>query len=355
LPQTARKPPDRPKPDVRRPPPDGQTRSTVDIGLGIAQISPVASQADTRSRRLRVLGQTAPAPADAQPRHPPWIRARLPSGQAYFELRHRVHALGLHTVCESASCPNVGECWSQRSLTIMILGALCTRSCKFCDVPTGRPLPPDPGEPERVAAMLAELGLDHAVLTCVTRDDLPDGGAAHWAATIQAVRSACPALVLEALVSDFKGDTRNVDMVLDAGPDIFAHNLETVPRLARQVRVQASVERSLAVLRHASTRGALTKSGLMLGLGETLDEVRATLHELREAGVAIVTLGQYLRPSRQHVPVERHVTPDEFLALKQEAQAMGFAHVESGPLVRSSYHAANQRALVEERRLRAAR
>ena len=305
------------------------------------------STVDTRSRRLRVLGQAKPAENDTPLRHPPWIRARLPTGQTYLDLRHRVHALGLHTVCESASCPNVGECWSQRSLTIMILGGLCTRSCKFCDVPTGKPLPPDPHEPERVATILAELGLDHTVITCVTRDDLPDGGAAHWAATIRAVKAACPTMTLEALVSDFKGDTRNVDVVLEADPDVFAHNLETVPRLSRQVRVQANVDRSLCVLRHASTRGALTKSGLMLGLGETLDEVRDTMRQVRAVGVEILTLGQYLRPSRQHLAVERHVTPDEFRGLQEEALAMGFSHVESGPLVRSSYHAANQRELVE--------
>ena len=325
-------------------------RSAIDFRVRIAQISPVRSTVDTRSRRLRVLGQPTPPAPDASPRHPPWIRAKLPSGQVYFDLRSRVHALGLHTVCESASCPNVGECWSEKSLTIMILGALCTRSCKFCDVPTGRPLPPDPAEPERVATILAELGLAHAVITCVTRDDLDDGGAAHWAATLRAVRSRCPSMVLEALVSDFKGDTLAVDTVLAAGPDVFAHNLETVPRLSRQVRVQANVERSLLVLDHASRRGALTKSGLMLGLGESLDEVRAVMRDLRQAGVEILTLGQYLRPSRQHLSVERHVTPDEFAELKNEALALGFAHVESGPLVRSSYHASNQHELVLARR-----
>jgi len=272
----------------------------------------------------------------------------LPSGKTFFDLRHRVHELGLHTVCESASCPNMGECWNEKSLTIMILGGLCTRSCKFCDVPTGKPLPPDPDEPTRVAAMLAELGLDHTVITCVTRDDLSDGGAAHWAATIRAVKERCPTTVLEALVSDFKGDTAAVDVVLDAKPDVFAHNLETVPRLARQVRVQASVERSLAVLGHAHARRALTKSGLMLGLGETLDEVREVMRDLRAAGVAILTLGQYLRPSRQHLPIARHVTPDEFAQLKEEALALGFEHVESGPLVRSSYHAASQHGLVQK-------
>jgi lipoyl synthase len=315
----------------------------------------VSNTVDTRSRRLRVLGQPERPVPDARPRHPPWIRAKLPTGQVYFELRERVHALGLHTVCESASCPNVGECWSAKALTIMILGGLCTRSCKFCDVPTGRPLPPDPTEPERVATILAELGLAHAVITCVTRDDLPDGGAAHWAATLRAVRARCPAMVLEALVSDFKGDTAAVDVVLDAGPDVFAHNLETVPRLSRQVRVQASVERSLLVLHHARQRGALTKSGLMLGLGESLDEVRDTMQMLRAAGVEILTLGQYLRPSRQHLPVERHLTPDEFRQLKDEALALGFAHVESGPLVRSSYHAADQHELVERWRRAATR
>jgi lipoic acid synthetase len=304
---------------------------------------------DTRSRRLRVLGQTEPPAAerDERPHHPPWIRARLPTGPVYFDLRQRVHALGLHTVCESASCPNMGECWNAKSLTIMILGGLCTRSCKFCDVPTGKPLPPDPDEPARVAAILAELGLAHTVITCVTRDDLADGGAAHWAATIRAVKERCPSMVLEVLVSDFKGDTSAVDVVLAAGPDVFAHNLETVPRLARQVRVQASVERSLAILAHAQARGALTKSGLMLGLGESLDEVREVMRDLRKAGVAILTLGQYLRPSRQHLSVERHATPDEFCQLKDEGLAMGFAHVESGPLVRSSYHASNQHDLVQ--------
>jgi lipoic acid synthetase len=308
---------------------------------------------DTRSRRLRVLGQPVPASSQAEdhPHHPAWIRARLPSGQVYFDLRRRVHALGLHTVCESASCPNLGECWSAKSLTLMILGGLCTRSCKFCDVPTGKPLPPDPDEPGRVATMLAELDLAHAVITCVTRDDLDDGGAAHWAATIHAVKARCPDLVLEALVSDFKGDTNAADVVLDASPDIFAHNLETVPRLARQVRVQASIERSLAILSHARRRGALTKSGLMLGLGESLDEIRATMRDLRDAGVEILTLGQYLRPSRQHLAVERYVTPAEFDQLKQEGLAMGFRHIESGPLVRSSYHASNQHALVARRRM----
>jgi lipoic acid synthetase len=189
---------------------------------------------------------------------------KMPSGDVFFDLKKRVAELGLHTVCESASCPNIGECWNRQSLTIMILGGICTRSCQFCDVPTGRPEPADPGEPERVATMLGELGLRHTVITCVDRDDLKDGGAAHWAETIRACKRRAPEMVLEVLTGDFKGDTGAVDTVLAAGPDVFAHNLETVPRLSRQVRVQASYARSYAILRHAKARGAITKTGLML-------------------------------------------------------------------------------------------
>ncbi len=310
---------------------------------------------DTRSRRLRVLGGGEPGRERAvaegsPPRHPDWIRMKMPAGHVFFDLRERVRALGLHTVCESASCPNIGECWNRKALTIMILGGICTRSCQFCDVPTGRPQPPDPGEPERVATMLGELGLRHTVITCVDRDDLPDGGAAHWAATIRAVKRRAPDMVLEVLTGDFRGDPAAVDTVLAAGPDVFAHNLETVPRLSRQVRVQASYPRSYAILRHAKQRGAITKTGLMLGLGESLDEVRQVLGELREIGVDILTLGQYLRPSRSHLAVDRYVPPVEFAALGAEARALGFPHVESGPLVRSSYHADGQRDIVRELR-----
>jgi lipoic acid synthetase len=306
---------------------------------------------ETRSRRLRVI-KDPDGPVGEVMVHeplapkPPWIRAKLPSGEVFFDLRRRVKELQLHTVCESASCPNIGECWNRQSLTIMILGGICTRSCQFCDVPTGRPLAPDADEPTRVATILAELGLRHTVITCVDRDDLKDGGAAHWAATIRAVKAAAPDLVLEVLTGDFKGDTGAVDVVLAAGPDVFAHNLETVPRLSRQVRVQASYARSYAILRHAKTRGAITKTGLMLGLGEELGEVRQVLGELREIGVDILTLGQYLRPSRGHLPVARFVTPEEFVALKAEALELGFPHVEAGPMVRSSYHADGQRDIV---------
>jgi lipoic acid synthetase len=312
---------------------------------------------ETRSGKLRILQaerEAAPASetrgavarAARLPPKPDWIRMKMPAGETFFDLKRRVAELGLHTVCESASCPNIGECWNRRSLTIMILGGTCTRSCQFCDVPTGRPLPPDPAEPMRVAMMLGELGLRHTVVTCVDRDDLPDGGAAHWAATIRAIKARSPEMVLEVLTSDFKGDAGAVDIVLAAGPDVFAHNLETVPRLSRQVRVQASYARSYAVLRHAKTRGAITKTGLMLGLGEEPDEVREVMRELREIGVDILTLGQYLRPSPKHLAVARFAPPEEFAALKADALALGFPHVESGPMVRSSYHADGQRDIV---------
>jgi lipoic acid synthetase len=299
------------------------------------------------ARHLPVLGNSEPEP---RPRHPAWIKARLPSGKTFFEVRDLVHSQRLHTVCESASCPNIGECWSRRAITIMILGNICTRSCQFCDVPTGRPLPPDPDEPRRVALALKELGLRHTVITCVDRDDLKDGGAAHWAETIRQVRAHCDGMTLEVLTGDFKGNTDDVDTVLAAGPDVFAHNLETVPRLSRQVRVQASYPRSYKILAHAKSRGAVTKTGLMLGLGESIDEVRQVLRELASLGIDIVTMGQYLRPSKNHLPIARYVTPDEFAELAQEARSLGIPHVESGPLVRSSYHADGQAELVRSLR-----
>jgi lipoyl synthase len=286
-------------------------------------------------------------------RHPEWIRAVLPSKPEYFELRAMVKELQLHTVCESASCPNIGECWTRRALTIMILGDICTRSCRFCDVTTGRPRPPDPDEPRRVAEMLGRLQLEHTVITCVDRDDLPDFGAAHWAETIRRVRESCPAMTLEVLVGDFKGNTCHADIVLDADPDVFAHNLETVPRLSRQVRVQASYPRSYKILEHARRRDAVTKTGLMLGLGETTDEVQAVIRELAGLGLDILTLGQYLAPSvdrSRHLPIERYVHPTEFAELEAFARDAGITHVVSGPLVRSSYHADGQAALVRSLR-----
>jgi lipoic acid synthetase len=286
------------------------------------------------------------APSEPHRRHPPWIKATLPTKPAFFELRSMVKELQLHTVCESASCPNIGECWTRKALTVMILGDICTRSCRFCDVTTGRPKPADPDEPRRVAEMLSRLNLEHTVITCVDRDDLEDFGAAHWAETITRVKAACPAMTLEILAGDFKGRTELVDVVLDADPDVFAHNLETVPRLSRQVRVQASYPRSYKILEHARERGAVTKTGLMLGLGETIEEVHEVVDELAGLGVDILTLGQYLAPSKQHLQIERYVHPDEFAALETYALAAGIRHVVAGPLVRSSYHADGQAALV---------
>jgi lipoyl synthase len=306
-----------------------------------------------RVRLPVVTGSSAPAEGAPRRRHPEWIRVPMPTKPTFFEVKAMVKAAGLHTVCESASCPNIGECWSRRALTIMILGDICTRSCRFCDVTTGRPLPPDPDEPRRVADMLASLALEHTVITCVDRDDLPDFGGAHWAETIRRVKEACPEMTLEVLVGDFKGRTDHADIVLDAAPDVFAHNLETVPRLSRQVRVQASYPRSYRILEHARRRGAITKTGLMLGLGETVDEIHEVLRDVAALGVDIITLGQYLQPSKQHLPVERYVHPDEFAGLREAALALGIPHVESGPLVRSSYHADGQADLV--RRLRDAR
>jgi lipoic acid synthetase len=291
---------------------------------------------------LPVVGQEKPKGR----RHPEWIKVRLPTKPTFFEVQKLVREQKLHTVCESASCPNIGECWSRRALTIMILGDICTRSCRFCDVTTGRPLPPDPDEPRRVAETLSHLGLEHTVITCVDRDDLADGGAAHWAETIRRVKAACPAMTLEVLTGDFKGDTALVDVVLAAEPDVFAHNLETVPRLSRQDRVQPSYQRSYAILEHARGRGAVTKTGLMLGLGEETGEVHEVLREVAAIGVDIVTLGQYLSPSAKHLPIARYATPDEFEQLKSFALELGIPHVESGPLVRSSYHADGQAEMV---------
>ena len=295
---------------------------------------------------LPVVGQEGASPRPRGRRHPEWIKVKLPTAPTFFEVQRLVREQKLHTVCESASCPNIGECWSRRALTIMILGDICTRSCRFCDVTTGRPLPPDPDEPRRVAETLAHLGLEHTVVTCVDRDDLADGGAAHWAETIRRIKEACPQMSLEVLTGDFKGQTELCDVVLAADPDVFAHNLETVPRLSRQVRVQASYPRSYKILEHARKRDAVTKTGLMLGLGETRDEVEAVLRELAGLGVEILTLGQYLSPSKEHLAIERYVHPTEFVELEQLAREAGITHVVAGPLVRSSYHADGQAALV---------
>ena len=274
-------------------------------------------------------------------RHPPWLKVRAPGGPGFAETMATVRELGLHTVCQEARCPNIGECWGHRTATFMLLGDTCTRNCGFCAVTHGRPRAVDPGEPVRVASAIARLGLRHVVVTSVNRDDLPDGGAAHFAATARAIERLVPVCRVEVLVPDFQGNLASVAEVVASPIDVFNHNLETVPRLYRRVRAGARYERSLVVLEAARRRGErlLTKTGLMLGLGETQYELVSVFADLRRIGCDILTLGQYLRPSAEHLPVERYVPPEEFAALRAEALVLGFRHVEAGPLVRSSYHA----------------
>ena len=278
-----------------------------------------------------------PSPAR---RFPPWLRKRIPAQGEAERVRHLLGRLKLHTVCQSAHCPNLCECFAAGTATFMILGDTCTRHCRFCAVGSGPTGPPDPDEPAHVAEGTAELGLRHVVVTSVTRDDLPDGGSGQFAAVIAALREATDA-VIEVLTPDFQGCCDALYRVIDARPDVFNHNVETVPRLYPRVRPEADYARSLEVLRRAHDRDGsiVTKSGLMVGLGEQPDEVRAVLADLRRAGCAALTIGQYLRPSPAHVAVERFVTPDEFDTYRDEAEAMGFAAVASGPFVRSSYHA----------------
>jgi lipoic acid synthetase len=274
---------------------------------------------------------------------PAWLRAPAPVGGNYRDLKRLVEELKLHTVCESAACPNIGDCWNRLTATFMILGNVCTRRCGFCAVQKGAPLEVDYDEPRRVAEACAALGLKFAVITSVNRDDRKDGGAALFALTIRAIRERVPGCGVEVLVPDFQGSHAAMDLVLEAAPDVLNHNTETVPRLYRQVRLGARYERSLDMLAYAKrTRPEIpVKSGLMLGLGETIEEVLGVMRDLRAAGVDILTLGQYLRPSPKHLPILRYVTLDEFADLKKRGYEMGFGHVESGPLVRSSYHAAD--------------
>ena len=274
-------------------------------------------------------------------RHPPWLKVRAPGGPGFAETMATVRELGLHTVCQEARCPNIGECWGHRTATFMLLGDTCTRNCGFCAVTHGRPLAVDPAEPLRVASAVARLGLRHVVVTSVNRDDLADGGAAHFAATARAIKRLLPGCRVEVLVPDFQGNLASVAEVVASPVDVFNHNLETVPRLYRRVRAGARYARSLAVLEaaHGGRDRLLTKTGLMLGLGETQEELASVFRDLRSIGCDILTLGQYLRPSGEHLPVERYVPPEEFTALGAEALALGFRHVEAGPLVRSSYHA----------------
>jgi lipoyl synthase len=272
-------------------------------------------------------------------KRPEWMRVRAHFDDGYLELKQLARGLDLHTVCEEAGCPNIYECWSDRTATFMINGDRCTRACGFCQVDTRKPLALDVDEPQRVADAVAALGLAHAVITCVARDDLPDGGASGFAATVDAIRATSPGTAVELLIADCKGDTASLATIFAARPDILNHNLETVARLQRAVRPSAGYARSLAVLGRARAAGLVTKSGLILGMGETDAEVRAAMADLRSVGVEILTIGQYLRPSADHLPVVKWWHPDEFAALREYGEALGFTHVESGPLVRSSYHA----------------
>ena len=281
-------------------------------------------------------------------RHPDWIKARVPSGDNYHDLKRLLRGLNLNTVCEEAHCPNIGECWDQRTATIMILGDTCTRACGFCAVKTGRPTWFDEDEPRRVAEAIAELGLEHVVVTSVARDDLPDGGAHVFADTIRRLREACPGMGVEVLIPDFNGEEAPLRQVMEARPDILNHNIETVERLQKPVRKRARYARSLGVLANAKRMAGNigyavhTKSSLMVGLGETRQELSQTFRDIRTVDCDILTIGQYLRPSEKHLPLIRYYHPEEFAEMKGEALSLGFKHVESGPLVRSSYHARDQ-------------
>jgi lipoyl synthase len=285
-----------------------------------------------------------PAPLPAHPR-PAWLRVKFFGGPNYQELKRIMRTQGLHTVCESARCPNMGECWEHRTATFMILGNICTRACGFCAVPSGKPLgPPEEDEPLRVAEAAAQMGLRYAVVTSVNRDDQPDGGAGIFARTIHEIRQRVPGCRVEVLIPDFRGDWRALETVMNARPDVVNHNMETVPRLYRRVRKGAVYERSLELLRRAREMESETptKTGMMLGLGESREEVLGAMEEIAAQGTHILTLGQYLQPTPEHLPVERFVHPDEFAEFKRLGQQMGFKHVEAGPLVRSSYHAFEQ-------------
>lgn len=275
-------------------------------------------------------------------RRPDWLKVELGKSNDYADVRQLIQRQKLHTVCESARCPNIGECWSRKTATFMILGNICTRSCRFCNIDVGKPTEYDVAEPQRIAEAVKELSLRHAVITSVARDDLSDGGSFLFAETIRLIRKEQPGCTIEVLIPDFKGDLDDLDTVLDAGPDILNHNLETVKRLQKPLRVQATYKTSLSVLNHAKQRGFVTKSGIMVGVGEDSEEIIKTLQDLRAIDCNILTIGQYLPPTKTHYPLARFYTPDEFADLKKQALALGFTHVESGPLVRSSYHADEQ-------------
>ena len=288
------------------------------------------------------MSRPIPMLHESRPRLPAWFKVELRHGPDYQEIRRLTQDLNLHTICEEARCPNVWECWNNRTATFLILGDICTRRCHYCAVTTGRPLPLDEEEPERVAAAIKTLGLRHAVITSVNRDELPDGGARIFAETIRAIRRELPTCTVEVLIPDFLGDLAALAAVVGEGPEILNHNIETVRHLFPTVRPQGKYDRSLTLLDRAKRLGAMTKSGLIVGMGETAEEVREVMRDLRAVGCDIMTIGQYLQPTKQHLPVARFYHPDEFTAFKAEGKALGFSHVESGPLVRSSYHAEQQ-------------
>lgn len=271
-------------------------------------------------------------------RLPDWLRMKRASGENYTKVKKVTEANRLHTICASGNCPNIGECWNSGTATFMILGEVCTRACKFCNTRTGKPLPPDNEEPQRVANSVKELGLKHCVITSVDRDDLPDGGAEIWSETIRCIKNTSPDVTIEALIPDFDGKQENIEKVIKAGPDIISHNVETVRRLTPAVRTRARYDRSLDVLRYISGRGKISKSGFMLGLGEIEHEVIETIMDIYSSGCRILTIGQYLRPSPLHMEVVEYITPDKFENYRKIALDAGFSMVESGPLVRSSYH-----------------
>jgi len=270
---------------------------------------------------------------------PDWLRVKLPIGKEYAKVREVVSTHKLHTICESGSCPNMGECWGAGTATFMILGNICTRSCGFCNVATGRPLPVDLKEPERIAESVMLMNIKHCVITSVDRDDLKDGGSIIWVETINAIRRVSPQTKFETLIPDFQGKWENLQRIIDAHPDIVSHNTETIRRLTKQVRVQAKYDRSLEVLQRLKDAGMKTKSGIMLGLGETEQEIYETMDDLREVGCDVLTMGQYLQPTKQHLPVVEFIHPELFAKYKVIGLEKGFRYVESGPMVRSSYHA----------------
>jgi lipoic acid synthetase len=272
-------------------------------------------------------------------RLPSWLKMQRASGESYTTVKRLVEDNRLNTICTSGNCPNIGECWNAGTATLMILGDICTRTCKFCATASGKPLPPDRDEPERVAQAVKTMGLRHCVITSVDRDDLPDGGAQHWAETIRRIKETNPGVTIETLIPDFRGNIPDIDTVIDAGPDVISHNIETVRRLTPLIRSVAKYEVSLKVLKHIASAGKTAKSGLMLGLGESEEEVTEALHDLHATGCSIVTIGQYLAPTLNHIPVVEYIAPEKFEEYRQKGLAIGFRFVESSPLVRSSFHA----------------